>query len=634
MLNFMRRFATSLFGKILGGALIVALAGFGIPTILQTLDANTIARVGDEDITAIDFQRLYQQNLNSFAQQTGQLPSNEQALQFGIPTSVLSQLTTRAAINQFAIRHGIGVSDVKLAELVRQDPSFFGALGAFDRSIYNQVLAQQGMTSEQYFETQRKAARRQQVAIGLFGGSDFSKTAEDILNRYRNDLRTVEYFTLNATSIEGVPEPTDDDLAAYLTEHQGEFRTIETRTADVVLLTPEILATLPDYQPTDAEVQAEYDRTKDSLVKIERRDIKQVAMPTEGTAKWFEIQRDGGVKFEDALRISGLTATDIGVLTKDQVSDPALADAAFGLAEAGDFTVISGIGSRRVVAVTAIEPGGQISFDEAKADITSRLALNRAKAEYVDIQDQVEELRAAFQPLTQIAERYKLPVTNVTLTAAGTELSALADLAPDNRARAAAAIFAGEIGKLSATVSYGATNNLWFDLKAVEPARDQTLDEVRDAVVLAWTNRKTDDALRAEVDAIIAELDGGKTFEQIATERNQFAIVSAPINRDGDGTTVLNQTVATNIFSTGPDSHGWAVNGDGDYLVYHVADVTPPTGEAPKEIVDFLTNGTRDTLYADLITGITDELWPQSVRGGAYQRMLNLLTAADAATAQ
>ncbi len=30
--------------------------------------------------------RLYQQNLNAFAQQTGQLPTNEQAIQMGIPT--------------------------------------------------------------------------------------------------------------------------------------------------------------------------------------------------------------------------------------------------------------------------------------------------------------------------------------------------------------------------------------------------------------------------------------------------------------------------------------------------------------------------------------------------------------------
>ena len=68
-----------------------------------------------------------------------------------------------------------------------------------------------------------------------------------------------------------------------------------------------------------------------------------------------------------------------------------------------------------------------------------------------------------------------------------------------------------------------------------------------------------------------------KTVYMPKAERGQFAAVSAPMTRDGDGTPVFDQNVATNIFSAGPDSHGWAVNGDGDYLIYHVTDVTPPT---------------------------------------------------------
>lgn len=632
MLHFMRRFANSLGGKILGVALIVALAGFGVPGILATLDANTITRVGDEDISAIDFQRLYQQNLNAFAQQTGQLPTNEQAIQFGIPTQVLSQLTTRAAINQFAIRNGIGVSDAKLVELVRNDPTFFGVLGSFDRQVYDQTIRSQGLTSEQYFETQRKAARRQQIALGLFAGSQVSKTSLDILNRYRNDLRTVEYFTLNSTSLPSIPEPTEADLTAYLTEHQAEFRTLETRTADVLYLTLDTLAALPEYQPSEDELRAEYEATKDNLIKIERRTIKQVSLPDAGAEKVFTDALAAGTDFDTALLTSGLTAIDIGTLAKTEVTDTALANAAFALAEAGDFAIIQGIGGKRVVAVTAIEPGGQVSFEDARADIAKRLAVTEARAAYVDIQDQIEELRAAFQPLKQIAERYKLPVTTVTLTAPGPELTSVPGLAEADRAKAAQAIFAGEVGKLSATVAYGATSNLWFDLSAIEPARDQTLDEVREAVAAIWTNEKTNELLKAQVDEIIAALDSGTAFADVATQRNQFATISAPITREGDGTTVLNADVATNIFGAGPDSHGWAVNGDGDYLVYQVVDVTPPTTEAGADIKEFMTNATRDGLYADLVTGLTDELWPQSVRGGAYQRMLNLLTAPTTTT--
>jgi peptidyl-prolyl cis-trans isomerase D len=626
MLHFMRRFANSWGGKLLGVALIIALAAFGVPGILATLDANTITRVGDEDISAMDFQRSYQQSLNAFAQQTGQLPTNEQAIQFGIPTQVLSQLTTRAAINQFAIRNGIGVSDDKLAELVRNDQTFFGVLGSFDRQIYDQYLRQQAMTSEQYFEIQRKAARRQQIAIGLFAGSQISQTGADLLNRYRNDLRTVEYFTLNSTSLPEIPSPTDDDLTTYLTENQDRFRTLETRTADVLLLSLETLGALPEYQATEDELRAEYERVKDSLTKVERRTIRQVSLPDAAAEKVFTDAQAAGTGFAAALAASGLTAIDIGNLARTELSDTALANAAFGLAEADDFTIIAGIGGRRVVGVTAIEPGGQVPFEEARPDLAARLSSDKARAAYVDIQDQIEELRAAFQPLKQIGERYGLAVATVSLTAAGEELAAVNGLAETDRARAAQAIFAAETGKLSATVAYGANTNLWFDLSSIEPARDQTLDEVRGTVTDAWTDAKIDELLTVEIDAIMADLDAGTPFQDVAAARSQFAAISAPITRDGDGTTVLDQAVATSIFSGGPESHGWAVNGDGDFLVFHVTDVTPPTTPPGEDITDFLLNATRDGLYADMISGLTDELWPQSVRGGAYQRMLTLLT--------
>jgi peptidyl-prolyl cis-trans isomerase D len=605
MLNFLRRFASTWMGKVLGAFLLLAMASFGVPSVLSTLNANTLATVGSEDITIQEFQRAYQQQLNQFAQQTGQMPTNEQALQLGIPTAVISKLASDAAINQFGLRMGIGVSDARLAKMVRDDPSFAGVLGIFERANFEQVLRQNGYTEAEYFELQTRAVRRQQIALGLFAGTAVSKAAQDILNRYRNDTRTVEYFTLNATNLPSVAEPTEDDLKAYLTEHQADFRTKETRTADVVLLTPDILA--PQYAATEDEILAEYERTKDQLVKVERRDIQQVALPDAAAEKIFTDQQAAGASFADALKASGLTAADIGLLSKAEVSDAALAEAAFGLAKEGDFAIIAGIGGKRVVAVTKIEAGGEIAYDEAKAGIATRLALAKAKAAYVDIQDQVEELRAAFKPLKEIADRFKLPLATVALTADGAALSAVTGLEDADKTKVATAVFKAEQGKLAPTVAFSATKNLWFDLSKIEAARDQTLDEVHDAVATAWTNGKTEEALQAEVTAIIADLDSGKSFQDVAAARSQFATISAPITRDGDQTSVLTQMVATQIFSGGADSHGSAIDGDGDYLLYHVVDVTPPTAEPDANIKDFLASSTRDALYAEFIGGLRDE---------------------------
>ena len=625
MLNFMRRFANTWFGKALGAVLLVGLAGFGIQNVLLDLGSNNLARVGNEDISTTQFQRAYRQQLNQVAQQYGQMPTDVQAIQMGIPTAVIQRLASDAAVNQMAVDLGLGVSDAKLGEMVKADPSFADMLGKFDAQSFATVLRQNGYTEAEYFDLQTRAARRQQVALGLFGGTPPSKAASEILNRYRNDQRTVEYFTINSTSIAAIPAPTDDDLKTYLTAHQADYRTKETRTVDILVFTPEILAQLPDYVPTDADVKAEYDRTKDSLIKIEKRHIEQVVLSDPSKEQAFTDAQAKGLTFVDAAKAAGLVPADLGTLAKSEIQDAALADAAFGLAKTGDFTIIPGIGARRVIGVLEIQPGGQISYDDAKADIAKRLAVTKAKAAYADVQDQIEELRAAFKPLKEIADRFKLQVTTSTVTPGGIELVSVPGISADNLEKVADGIFAAEQGKLAKTVSIGATNNIWFDLTKIDPARDQTFDEVKDKLATDWTAAKTEAALKAEVASITADLGAGKAFADVASAHGQFPQVSQAFTRDGDKTNVFTPQVASDIFGKGPDGFGSVIDGDGEYLVYHVTSVVAADGDPSKAITDYSAGAVRDSLYAEFISGLRDAAGIK-INQQALSQVLNLGT--------
>jgi len=260
---------------------------------------------------------------------------------------------------------------------------------------------------------------------------------------------------------------------------------------------------------------------------------------------------------------------------------------------------------------------------DAKPAIAKSLATAKAKAAYADIQDQIESLRAGLKPIKEIADRYKLPVTTATITAGGAELVSATNPVKDDTARVSDAIFKATQGKLSPTVAVNSNDNIYFDLSKVDPARDQTLAEVKDKITAAWTAAKTDDALKAEVAAIAKDLDAGKSFQEVAAARSQFATISQPITRDGDKTNVLTQQVATQIFAAGPNSHGSAIDGDGEYIVYHVTDVTPAQGEGDKNITDFLSNSQRDALYAEFIGGLRDEAGIK-INQQALGQLLNL----------
>jgi peptidyl-prolyl cis-trans isomerase D len=176
-------------------------------------------------------------------------------------------------------------------------------------------------------------------------------------------------------------------------------------------------------------------------------------------------------------------------------------------------------------------------------------------------------------------------------------------------------------------VSLGSNRNVWFDLKSVEPARDQTLDEVRDAVTTAWTEQKTSEALTTEVAVTLDKLRAGTAFADAAAELNQFPVLSQPLTRNGDGTPVLNQTVAQAIFDGGPDHFGAAINGDGDQVIFHVVEVTPAaTADATPTITQFIENSVRDGLYGDFQRGLL-ETAGYKVNQQALLNLLSLNTA-------
>jgi|GEM_PF-458602 len=608
MLELLRALSKTWIAKILLAILVVSFGAFGIGNVITQLGSSTVARIGDQDISAQDFQRGYQAQINQVSQQIGKVPTAEEAMSMGIPSQVISRLASNGAVDRLAAQMGLGASDAHLAKVLNSDPNFQNTVGQFDKAAFSQALQQEGYTEAQYLGEQLKASRRQQLAVGLLGDATIPDAAVELANRYQSDTRTLNYFVLNSTNIPAIPEPTDAELTQYLKDHQTEYRTKETRTVDMMTLSPSILAaaiTVPDDQ-----IAAEYEKTKADLTKVESRDIKQAVL-TDAQAKAFADGKAAGKSFDDLVKETGATVTDLGSMAKDGISDSSLAAAAFGLKQ-GDFAIIPGIQGQRAIEVAAITPGGQISLADAKGDIGKRLAFQQATTEVGDDTDQIEDLRAGKQALTAIAPRYKLKLATVTIGSDGTELSAVPEIAEADRAKVAQAIFAAKEGGITPTVSLGNNQNVWFDLKKVDPARDQTLAEVRDALAKAWTLEKTNAAMKVEAEKIVAELKSGKSFEDVAGELNQFPILSQPITRQGDKTTggtggALDGVVGQSAFNGGPNHFDYAVNGDGDYVIFQVQSVNPASATAPDQIKTAVDNSIRDSIYGDFVGGLRQD---------------------------
>jgi peptidyl-prolyl cis-trans isomerase D len=603
MLDSLRVFAKSWPGKIMGGFLLVGLAGFGINNVIADLGSNTVAKVGGEDITTRQFLRAYQSQLNQVAQQIGSVPTAQDAISLGIPSMVLQNLAQDAALDQMASNFGLGVSQSKLSEMLREDPSFQNALGAFNPQAFSQVLQMSGLTEAEYFEDQGDAARRQQLILSLFGDTVLPETASHLVNRYVGDQRTIEYFALGETNIDTVAEPTEEELAAYLTEHQAEFRTVETRNVQMLRLSTADLAAIKTI--SDDAIAAEYERTKATLSTPERRTIQQVVLNDEQVAA-FEAGKTAGTPFETLVAEAGLTVTDLGTLAQSDILDAGLATAAFGLAQ-GDFVIVDGVAGKRAVHVSAVEAGGVPELAEVRDQVANSVAIAEARNELADVQDQIEELRAAFRPLTEIAERFGLDLYEADVTSGGTELSVIPDLAAEDVPRVSQAIFKAEQGALTAAIPLAGNGNLWFDLNAIEPARDQTLDEVRDTVAETVMAERINNAIMAAQEAAVTRLDNGEALADVAASYGLFPQLSAPFTRFGSEDGSIDAAVASAAFAGDASHHGSAVSQAGEFIVFQVTDLTAAEGPLEQAANASLENEARIGIYGDFVTAVRDE---------------------------
>lgn len=604
MLDGLRDFAKSWPGKILGAFLLVGVAGFGINNVIVDLGSNTVARVGNEEINSREFLRAYQAQAGRIAQQMGSMPTASQAEAMGIPTAVLLGLSEGAALDTLSEQFGLGVSEAKLAELLREDPSFHGTLGTFEPALFSQVLQSAGWTEAEYFEARSDEARRDQLTTALFADTDMPEVARKLISDYATATRTIDYIVLSDTSVETPAAPTEEELAAYLSEHQSEFRTVETRKVKLLDLSLPSLAATKEI--AEDAIVAEYEATRASLTTPERRTVEQVSLNTPELQAQFEAGLAAGTDFGTLIADAGLTPSSLGTLTQAEITDARLAEAAFALPEDG-YAIIEGIGGQRAVHVVEIEAARAPTLEEARDDIVQRLAQAEARTEINDVLDQIEELRAAFQPIEQIADRFGLPVYEADVTAGGAQLSVLPNLAAEDYSRVAQAIFAAEQDRLIPAIPLSGNAHLWFDLEEVVPARDQTLDEVRAEVETAITQERVNDALIAKGEEIVARLEAGEALADIGFELNAFPQLSAPFTRFGSEDGLIDSTVAAAAFAGGQDHAGAVVNESGEQVVFQVVDDAAPSTPLESVALESLNAESRAGLTSEFVAAVRDD---------------------------
>ena len=600
MMEALRRGASGWIAKIFLSLLILSFAVWGVADVFTGYGQRSLARIGSTEISPEEFQQAFQQEINMVSRQVGRRLTPEQARSFGLDTRALSRLLGSAAISTHARDLGLAVPDADIAAEIRLDPNYKGITGNFDRAAFNEMLRQNGITESRYFQERKSAEVREQLTDALLEGAVVPKTPIEIMHRFREELRTIAYVTLDPEKSAKVPEPDDAKLKTYYEQNKASFVSPETRKLNILLLTTnEAKKVVP---VSDDDVRASYDRNPERFNDPEKRRVQQLSFADMAAAEKAAAELAKASSFEDGAKALGFQENDydLGLLTRSQIIDAAIADAAFALEKGKTSPPIAGQFTNVILRVMDVQPGKQRTFDEVKPQIAEQLAVEASGRAIQELHDKVDDARGAGKSLQEIADTLKLRFTEVPATDRTGK-------APDGKPaldqpewqtinRAAFSAGAG-IDREAIELQDGYA---WIDLAGTTPERQKPYEEVQAEVKTQWLDAETKQALAAAAQVIVDKVNAGTALDAVAGEQGLKAEASKPFKRIGP-TPVLTQSGVRQVFALAKGKAASVETPDGkSRSIVVVTDVTPAP-EPTKEQIDALSAELSRQLQSDAL---------------------------------
>ena len=486
---------------ILMGMLILGLGGFGARNFGGSVRA--IGSVGDTDIDLRDYARTLNREISAFSAQIGQPVSFSQAQSLGIDKSVLARVISSTALDNEAKKIGLSVGDEEVRRRILAIDAFTGLDGSFDRDTYALTLRQEGLSEPEFEAKLRDEAGRTILQGAALGGTDAPDTLVDRIAGWLTETRSFTVAELIASDLpEPLPEPDEEVLKAYYDTHPENFTRPEVRRISYVWLSPEMLA--DEVELDEEALRAAYQERIDEYVTPERRLVERLVYPEEETASAAKARYDAGeATFEELAEERGLSLTDIdlGEVTETQLGDAG--EEIFALDEPGVVGPLTTDIGPALFAMNGVLEAREVTFEEAREDLSTEAALDRARRIISERSEGIEDLLAGGATLEEVADEE------------GLEFGQL-EMAPDTDEgiaaytgfrEAATDVTEADFPTLAALDDGGV---FALRLDGIDPPALKPFDEVRDAVIAGWTEAETVLRLKEMGDEIAGRIKAGE----------------------------------------------------------------------------------------------------------------------------
>jgi peptidyl-prolyl cis-trans isomerase D len=627
-MQFFRNFFKSKIGAIAALVLLVLIAlAFASGDVASTgsfggvAGGDRVATVGKDRIDTSQLREAATTALNRVKDENPRM-SMQAFVAGGGFDQVLDDLLNRTAIAEFGRQFGIVASTRLIDSEITQMGAFKGPDGTFSQDVFNQVIAQRGI-SEQVVrnDLEQGLIARQVLLPAAFGAHvprEFAKRYAALLK----DRRTGGIAVFPSALFAPQKAPTDAELTAFYKANRDDFIRPERRVIRYATFGADALKNVPE--PTDSEIEFRYNENKARYAASETRTLTQLVVPTEAAANAIVAEVKGGKSLEAAAQSKGLQTAKLEAVEKERMagqSAQAVADAVFS---AGRGTLAAPARSPlgwHVVRVDAVNARAAVSLDQASADIAKEISVEKRRVALTEMLEKIEDGFDDGGNLAEAAKELGLEIEETPpVLADGQVYENPRERSPQLLDRVLETAFAMEENEPQLAEVVTGETFVIFDVSDIAPSAAAPLDEIKDDVKAAYLIDKGSAAARKAAEQVQTAMKKGDSLQKAMASLKKRLPPVQRVNMNREELVRMQQQArqpappplalffsmaeGTAKILAAPMDRGWFLVSLDEIKAGEIADGDPILASAQRELAGTVGNEYADSLRRAILADV------------------------------
>ena len=624
MLDLLRRNASGPFGLTLIILLVLAFSVWGIGDIFRNYDVGTLARIGDREVDSQEFLFRYNREINRISNELERFVSNEEARDSGIDIQILTNLLVEKTLNSSADEMKLRPSDNSLTERLKNTSSFRNAFNQFDKNVFNQVLRQNGITEDLFFSMERDSIAQAQIYRALFENLNISKEFSNLIHRFQNEDRSVDYLVLN-TNTENVDpyEINNQELLSYYNNNKDNYKSESKRDFTLLTLLKSEISSLIEVE--EEIIKEIYENNLSDYETPEKRTYYVIPFNSSEEVNSALNNFKENTDINNIIVSRGLSVEDVlqSSISLEEGLNEAISNKAFEVDKNILAGPVQGPFGPTLIYVTKIESSLKKTFLEVKEKIEQDYKSEETQDKIYEIYNVIEDQRAAGLTFEEIALENNLKLSQYSSVNDNGSNFINSDIDLALRNLIIETIFDSDIGLEMDPLEDQNGNVVFIRVDNIDEETILNFDNVQNEVRSDIINQRQKKDLEDISFQYLNDINNNiNNLEQIADNLNVAILKRDNLSRYSFDE-VFSRSAIEEIFKTNVNKAFKANVGIGDSII--IGMVTKISIEEQKEAdIEALNQRNEDNLKNELLIILSEEL-QKELSSEVYPERLDFL---------